>query len=327
MKSVNTVLGPISTGELGITLMHEHVAAGNNDWRIDESRYPFNKDKALSVALSVAKDLRACDVSTFVDATPIDNGRNAALLEEVSRKSEINIVCSTGLYTEQNGGSFYFRYLSNFLDGVKEIYDLFTKEITHGIAGTSVKAGVMKIATGFGKISPYEEMVLKAAARAQESTGVPIITHTEAGTMGPEQADLLISEGARPTSIMIGHAGGCDSLDYHVDTLSRGVFIGFDRLGLDSKVWKAGPDHVRLTCISGLVALGYGDRILFGHDYVMNWLGRDGRSLLPKEEVKNWYPTHLFKNIIPELKKHGVTDEQIHAMLVENPRRLFEGSD
>jgi phosphotriesterase-related protein len=32
---------------------------------------------------------------------------------------------------------------------------------------------------------------------------------------------------------------------------------------------------------------------------------------------------HLLENIVPDLKYFGVTDAQIHTMLVENPRRLL----
>ena len=324
-KSVNTVLGAISADELGITLMHEHVLAGNMGWYVDETRYPFDKEVATKIALKIMEELKSYGVKTYVDATPKDIGRNVRFLKEVSEKSGMNIVCSTGLYTDATGASVYFKYLNTLTDGIKEIHELFTKESTEGIENTGIKAGVIKLATGLGTITPYEKMVFTAAARVQKETGVPIITHTEAGTMGPEQADLLISEGADPKHIVIGHAGGSADMKYHTSILDRGVYLAFDRIGLDSPMYHAGPDTLRVACILGLISMGYGSRIVFSHDYVMQWAGKNPCPLWPEESIKNWYPTHIFKDIIPTLRKAGVTDDQINTIMVTNPRRVFGG--
>jgi phosphotriesterase-related protein len=323
-KSVSTVLGPISPDELGITLIHEHILAGNMGWFVDETRYPFDSETATKAALKVMGELGAYRVKTYVDATPKDIGRNVEFLKQIAEKSKMNIICSTGLYTDATGASCYFKYLASLTDGVKEIYELFVKEVTEGIENTGIKAGVIKIATGLDTISPYETMVFKAAARVQRECKVPIITHTEAGTMGPEQADLLISEGADPKHIMIGHAGGCADMRYHTNILDRGVYLAFDRMGLDSPMYHAGPDSLRLACIIGLISMGYTDRLLISHDYVVHWVGRNAYPLLPKESIKNLYPTHIFKDIIPALKDAGITDSQINTILVENPRRIFQ---
>jgi phosphotriesterase-related protein len=194
------------------------------------------------------------------------------------------------------------------------------REITEGIGKTKVKAGVIKVATGNGRISPYEEMVLRAAARAQKETGIPIITHTEAGTMGPEQADLLISEGVSPQRIMIGHMCGSADLKYHISVLEKGAYIAFDRIGLEV----IHQDTVRRACIVGLISIGYADRIMLSHDSVIRMLGRsieEARALI----LPNWVPTHIFKTIIPALRESGVSAEKIKLMMVENPRRLFAG--
>ena len=87
-------------------------------------------------------------------------------------------------------------------------------ELTEGIEGTGIKAGVIKLASSEGRIAPMEEILFKAAARAQKETGCAIITHTQKGTMGPEQAELLISCGADPNKIAIGHMCGSTDIDY-----------------------------------------------------------------------------------------------------------------
>jgi len=140
--------------------------------------------------------------------------------------------------------------------------------------------------------------------------------------MGPEQADLLISEGADPRRIMIGHIGGNANLQYHTSVLEKGVYIAFDRLGIDFLF----PDTLRKACIIGLVGIGYANRIMLSHDYSPYWLSRPFE--LPdfaRGLIANWSYTHVFKNIIPALKEAGVSDDKINAMMVDNPRRLFAG--
>jgi phosphotriesterase-related protein len=321
-KMVNTVCGPVSSDEMGVTLMHEHLQYGYAGWYAHTNKLQ-DKEKTFAIALKAMEDIKGCGVKTYVDATPADSGRDAEFYKEVSEKSGINIVCSTGLYTEGQGGSPYFKFQSLLADGVELLTEWLMKEIEEGIGNTGIKAGVIKVATGLNAITDYEGMALQAAARAQHKTGVPIISHTEAGTMGPEQADILLSEGANPKQIAIGHAGGSADLKYHVRILDKGANLAFDRLGLDAELWSAGPDKYRKACIVGLISMGYVNQLMFSHDVVLNWLGGD--VVLPQEMVGNWYPTHVFKNIIPDLKKSGITDEHIHTIMVENPRKMFEG--
>lgn len=319
---MNTVCGPVSVEEMGITLMHEHLQYGYAGWYAHTNK-PQDKEKTLAVALKAMEDIKACGVKTYVDATPSDSGRDPEFYCQVSKASGVNIVCSTGLYTEAQGGAPYFKFQSLLTDGVELLAELFTKEVQEGIGDTGIKAGVIKVATGANAITDYEMMILKAAAKAQQKTGAPIITHTEAGTMGPEQADILLAEGANPKQIAIGHAGGCADLKYHARILDKGVNLAFDRLGLDAELWSAGPDKFRKGCIIGLISMGYASQLMFSHDVVLNWLG--GEVVLPQEIVGNWYPTHIFKNVIPDLQKSGVTEEQIRTIMVENPKKLFEG--
>ena len=320
MPMVNTVLGPISADTLGVTLMHEHIVCGTPGWHPDNRLSAFEREAVVKASLATMEQLKACGVRTLVDVTTNDTGRDAGLLKEVSQKSGTNIICATGLYRETEGALAYFRLGSHTGDATSEIYELFLQEITEGIGPTGVKAGVIKVGTSHGRISRYEEMVLRAAARAQKGTDVPIITHTERGTMGPEQADLLISEGVAPERIMVGHCGGSADLKYHVAILEKGVYVAFDRLGLDV----AQPDLLRKACIIGLIGIGYANRIMLAHDTVVQFLGRPGWQdvslVLP-----NWVPTHVFKHIIPTLKEAGVTGDKIDMMMVENPRRLFGG--
>ncbi len=322
MATINTVMGPISSDELGVTLMHEHLTLPYPGWECDALAIPYDREAIAATCVEGLEEAKAYGLKTMVEASPNDLNRDVELDKMVSDITGINVICATGMYMEAMGKPAYLKFRSQLFDIATEMYETFVKEITQGIGDTGVKAGVIKVATGNGQISAYEEAVLKAAARAQKETGVPIITHTEAGTMGPEQADLLISEGADPSRIMIGHIGGNANLQYHTSILDKGAYIAFDRLGIEFMA----PDRLRKACIIGLIGVGYANQIMLSHDYCPYWLGRPVE--LPdfvKGLLANWNYSHVFKNIIPALREAGVSDENIDTMMVENPRRLFAG--
>jgi len=322
MAKINTVLGPVSADELGVTLMHEHLVFAYLGWDCDALAPAYDREAAAVSCVEALKEAKGYGLKTLVDATATDMGRDVELQKMVSDRLGINIICATGFYTEKLGKAGYFKERSMYYDIVSELCETMVKEITQGIGNTGIKAGVIKVGTGHARISSYEEKLLKAAARAQRETGVPIITHTEAGTMGPEQADLLLSEGADPKRIVIGHMCGNSDLNYHVSVLGKGVNIAFDRLGIDTLM----PDRLRKACLMGLIGIGYTDRIFLSQDCCAFRLGRpfeftDATKLL----LANWTYVNVFKNIIPALKEAGISDEKINTLMVENPRRLFGG--
>jgi phosphotriesterase-related protein len=322
MDKINTVLGPVSPDELGVTLIHEHLVFSYLGWECDALAPAYDREAAATVCVEALREAKSQGLRTLVDATGTDMGRDVELQKIVSERLGINIICATGFYTEKYGKAGYFKFRSMNYDIVAELCETLVKEITQGIGNTGIKAGVIKVATGHARISSYEEKVLKAAARAQKETGVPIITHTESGTMGPEQAELLISEGADPKRIVIGHMCGNSDLNYHVSVLDKGVNIAFDRLGIEVLF----PDRLRKACLIGLLGIGYVDNIFLSQDC---WAYRLGRPFEFADEVKtllaNWRYDHIFNNIIPALKEAGVSQERVDALMVRNPRRLFGG--
>ena len=322
---VNTVLGPISPADMGVTLPHEHITYGYPGWEGDQTVAPLDRERIVKDALEMMGELKAFGVKTLVDATPNDGGRFPEILREVSEKSGVNIICSTGYYFEEEGMSAYWKFRSSLGDVRGEIHELFSKEITEGIRDTGIKAGAIKVDTGKGEITGYERMMFEAAARVQQDTGVPIITHTQEGTMGPEQAGLLVAAGADPKKIQIGHMSDNTDIRYQLETLKHGVYVAFDRMGI--QVLAGCPmDEERYGVLIGLIGTGHTDRVMLSHDYVMHWLGRPlnvPEAALPL--IANWHPTHLFKNVVPSLKQGGVREDQIQTLLVDNPRRLFGG--
>lgn len=323
---VNTVLGPISADDLGVTLIHEHVVFGYPGWDGDQSMAPSGYQQAVATGVALMKELKAYGVKTYVDATTNDCGRNINILKEVSDKAGINIICTTGYYFEQEGAPHYWKFRKSMgYDVTDELYELFVKEIKDGIQGTDVKAGVIKVATSKGEITEYEQIIHMAAAKAQKDTGVPIITHTQNGTMGPQQAEFLVNAGVDPKRLAIGHM--CDNLDidYQIRTLEKAGFVAWDRMGVEVVVG-CPRDEDRYLLILEMIKRGYADRLLFSHDTIAHWLGRPFEfPAAVKPFLANWHPTHLFKNIIKKLREGGVTEGQIKTMIEDNPRHLFTG--
>jgi len=322
---VNTVLGPISPAQMGVTLVHEHIMYGYPGWEGDQTMFPFDHRTTVDNGVALLKELKALGLGTYIDATPLDGGRNIEVLKEVSEKSEVNIICSTGYYYEGEGAPAYWKFHSMFGDIRDQLYELFMKEVSVGIRGTGVKAGVLKVGTSHNVITDYEKAMLAAVARVQKDAGVPIVTHTQGGSMGPQQAEFLIAGGADPKHIQIGHMSDNLDIEYQLKTLEQGVYVAWDRMGLELPAY-CPMDAARYPVMLQLIAKGYANRLMISHDTVGTWLGR--RANVPEIALPfmaNWHPTHLFKNIIPALKQGGATDEQIKTIIEDNPRRLFEG--
>lgn len=323
--TVNTVTGEVSSDDLGKTLVHEHFFFGYPGYQGDHTLGPFDREAIINTGVEVAERAKANGVKTVVDATPNDCGRDAGMLREISERSGVQIVCSTGYYYEAEGAPAYFKFRQGLGTAEGEIEELMMAEITSGIGDTGIKAGVIKLASSKDAITDYEAMFFRCGAKAQRETGIPIITHTQEGTMAPEQAEMLLSEGADKDRVMIGHMDGNTDIDYHRATLAHGVNIAFDRLGVQGIVGMP-MDEDRYKVIIPLLEEGNTGRLMLSHDTVNVWLGRP--PILPDAVASilgNWHITHVFDNVIPYLKENGVTDEQVETILVENPRRLFGG--
>ncbi len=324
MSFVNTIAGPVDSGKLGRTLMHEHFLFGFAGFQGDTTLGGFKEEEYTRDCVQAVVDARAYGVETIVDATTNECGRNVRFLKKIADLTGINIICSTGYYFQDESAFAYWNFRRGFADIQEEIFEMMYTELAKGIEGTGIKAGVIKLASSKDQITPTEEIFFKAAARAQKETGCVIITHTQLGTMGPEQAQLLISEGADPKKIAIGHMCGSTDIDYHERVLKQGVYTNMDRFGLEGELFHTPTDEQRMDVIKTLVDKGYGDHILLGHDSVNVNLGR-GLIMTPKmqELMKDANIRTIGKKVIPGLKARGMSDAQVEALLTDNPRAIF----
>lgn len=317
-SKAQTVLGWLDAARLGVTLPHEHIA----DTPYYLNRWPGG-DRATLVAASVEKlkPARAAGIGTIVDLTTYDVWRDIRFLEEVSRKSGLHMIAATGQ-----------RFLPPRIAGIEMpartiegLAGFFEKEIRHGIDGTAIRAGVIKIGVIGGSATALEETGLRAAVRASKATGAPIRIHSHSVDRAGENIGAILErDGMDPARVSLDHSDDSGTMDYYLGLVKRGYSLGMDHVhrGLEPEFQPA--FQRRAECVKQLVDAGFADKIFLSQDVEF------GGSLIP-DDKKEWRDTIdppeglLFttRTLIPHLERIGVPAAAIHTMTVENPRRFF----
>ncbi len=313
MTMVNTVLGPVDTADLGFTLMHEHIV--HQGPLIQNYPELFGPDIIERIVTGVNK-AREGGVRTIVDATPFDTGRDVNIMAEVSRRTGVNIIACSGWWMKLPD------YLS---ENSPDLFaDLFVRDIEVGVAGTDIKAGILKSAADFGGVTPDGEIMLRSIARAHCRTGVPIMLHSyAAGQVARQQLAILQDEGADMKKIVVGHANDTQDIEYLTWILDQGCYLGMDRFPGSIL-----SPHTRTETMKQLIDAGWADHLLPSHDISMI----DPLAFSPPEVrdiMENRNPhgyLYLKKVVFPWLKEMGVEDTVINTLCIEGPRKFFEGS-
>ena len=319
MAEVETVRGPIATTDLGVTLMHEHVFVLSPEIM---ANFPegWGEDAAREqTAVEKLNALKAAGVDTIVDPTVIGLGRYIPRIQRVAARTELQIVVATGVYT-YNDVPMYFHFSGpgTALNGPEPMVDMFVRDITAGIADTGVRAGILKCATDEPGLTVGVERVLRAVAQAHRATGVPITTHTHAGTRrGLEQQRVFAEEGVDLGRVIIGHSGDTTDVDYLEELIAAGSYLGMDRFGLDNIL----RFEDRVDTVARLCERGHAAKLVLAHDAscYIDWLPEAALPVV----LPNWHYLHIHNDVLPALRARGVTDEQITTMLVDNPREIF----
>jgi phosphotriesterase-related protein len=292
--------------------MHEHIVT-RSPGVLENWPHLWDRTEVLAIAERKMADLHARGIRTIVDLTTVDLGRDIELIVDVARRSRVRVIVATGVWWMPP------RFFSSH--SVDEVADLFIRDITRGIGASGVKAAIIKCATDTAGATPVIEAILRASARAQKATGVPISTHTwAAGRTGLVQQAIFAQEGVDLRRVVIGHSGDSEDLDYLRTLMERGSTIGMDRFGLENYL----PTAKRVEVIARLAAEGYAGRMVLSHD-ANCW--SDTLSEDDKRRTRpSWHYNHIPDDVLPALRKAGVSQAQIDQMLVENPRAIFEGA-
>jgi phosphotriesterase-related protein len=310
MPTVPGVLGPIDTADLGFTLMHEHIMIANWSMRQAFADWVDTEDviEYASGELAKAKEV---GVRTVVDLTPINIGRDIHVIRETAERAGVNVIAATGLYYTEEP------WLESW--PAEKLVEWLIRDLRDGIQGTNVRAGMVKCATHHAGVTPVNRKLLDVAAQLHRETGVPISTHTDVNNRsGLAQQDVFEEAGVDLSRVVIGHCGDSQDVEYLGAILERGSFIGMDRFGLDMIL----PTEQRVGVIAELCRNGYAGQMVLSHDACCHIdFFPDPRigAMLP-----NWNFRHVPCDVVPALRKNGVSEEQIRAMTVDNPRRIFE---
>lgn len=334
MAKIMTVLGPISPNELGFTLMHEHI--------IHLGYYRLPRVQALDevdVAINELKLFKEAGGSAIVEVTPRDLRLDTLplgygeALRRISEQSGIHIVACTGYYLDDT----YPPSIIFHEKGIKELAEDMVRDIVDGIDNSGVKAGIIGEIGARDehptapRLTANEEKVFHAAARVHKATGLPITTHQmSAGNLSDQFLDLFEEEEISLDKVIIGHLdqgigriddpwyGGAEgNLARALRLAKRGCYLEYDLIGGEENYpygTATKQDRRRIIVITELIRAGFLEQILFSQD-------TDRKSVLHKYGGKGY--DHLLRHFVPLLRESGITDEQIHTITVENPRRVL----
>ena len=339
--SIQTVTGEASREELGIVLPHEHIFI----YLLNQFTEPADPEKRRRtrepIRLSnygalrrnpyalrdnlVIEDLEAQvrEVQAFrkagggaiVDCTSIGLRRAPLKLREVSRRTGVRVISGCGYYTyDTHPADMDSRTAESLADDI-------VRDLTEGMDGTGVRAGVIGEIGTSDPIRPNEVKSLKAAALAHRRTGAPLQIHTYPwGRTGLEAIRILAEGGVPPARIVICHVDVEIHLDYIRDLLRAGVYVEFDnfgkefyidaadRVGFTGGMFERDLDRVR--ALKALAEEGFDRQLLVTNDICLN------QMLL---RYGGWGYGHILNHIKPMMADVNLPQESAELILRDNP--------
>ena len=133
------MLGPVEAETLGFTLSHEHIVCGSPGVVRGWPALYGGRQRLLDTAQTVLTRAIADGVTTIVDATTFDLGREVDILVEASSRSGMHIVAATGMWLAPSPALT--------VRTTDQLADWFTADIAEGLDGTDVRAGIIKVAS------------------------------------------------------------------------------------------------------------------------------------------------------------------------------------
>jgi len=234
----------------------------------------------------VAK-VKTAGIACIVDAGHPDMGRDINFIRQVSMKSGVPIVAGGGFYSQP----FYPKEISTMTE--EQIVKALIKQADDDTLGVFGEIG------SWDEITADERKVFRAVGKAHVATNLPIFTHTGIpGKSALEQLDILEDAGVRPDRVVIGHLGNLvdANVAVHKTLCRRGAFVGFDRQGVN--------DTQQVPMVMALIDAGFADHLMFSAD------GSSGYS-------------KTMTVFVPKLKAAGISDQVLHRITVDNPRRFL----
>jgi phosphotriesterase-related protein len=312
MSTINSVLGPLDTKDLGFTLMHEHVMCQ----AFVADNYPeLFGDGYMNHIINGVTAAKKGGVDTIIDATTFDLGRDVTRLAEIARRTKVNIIACTG---------WWMNAPEHIAGNSPDLYaDLFVREIQQGIAGTGIKAGILKSAADFGGVTATGEIMLRAVARAHRRTLVPIMLHSYAPEqVARRQLAILKEEGVELKRVAVDHVNDTTDFEYLNWLLEQGCYLGMDRypgLNLSS--------YARTKTLKQLIDDGWIDRLLPSHDLCLvtplTFYPPEVKASIDKDNPYGYL--YIKEVVFRQLEDMGVSQAVLKTLCINGPRKFFEG--
>jgi phosphotriesterase-related protein len=336
--NVMTVLGPIAPDQLGVTLMHEHLLLDATPWfkepdlgsRRGLAHRPVSiemlgllrNDPFLcrdncelldeDVATEEVRRFRLAGGDSVIDPTCRGIGRDPQALQRISRATGLHIIMGAGYYLEP---AHPRRVRTMSLDTIAEEIE---RDVVDGVDG--VRAGIIG-EIGISKdFTSEEEKVLRAAARAQQATGVPLEVHLPGWERhGGRVLDVVAEEGGDVRRTVLCHMNSSgEDFPYQAALAERGAWLEYDMIGMDffyaDQQAQSPCDEENARAIGRLRDAGLLGNVLISQDvFVKIQLVRYGGTGY----------AHILDHFVPRLIRHGFTDDDVRLLLVGNPRRVF----
>ncbi|SJN11806.1 probable phosphotriesterase [Leucobacter sp. 7(1)] len=314
-RTVTTMRGPIDAEGLGFTLMHEHLFVRSLETAQNYSTTWDSDDVRVADAVRQLEAVRADGVSAIVDLTVLGIGRDIRLMDRVAQEVGLHIIAATGAYVLDRL-PYHFRFHPPTRNGdlAAGLAEWFVRDIEEGIAGTRIRAGVIKCATDTAGMTEDVVASVRAAAITANHTGALIMTHADAALRnGHDQQRIFVQEGVDLSRVVIGHVGDSTDLNYHRSLMDSGMTIGLDRFGLGLSTSE------RVAAIVTLCREGYSDRMVLSHDAACHseWIDTATPGL------ENWNFQYVPRVVVPLLHEKGVAESDVQNLVVNNPQRLL----
>lgn len=339
-----TVLGVIDPGSLGITSAHEHILIDflvffeeptnasdrkmahepitlENLWWVRPNMFTcLDNIRMIDEDLAIKETTRfkRAGGGTIVEMTNIGLSRDPLGLARVSRATGLNVIMGSGFYVGMSQNE------ERLKKSEEELADEIVEDILVGVDGTGIRSGMIGEIGCMVPIEEFETKSLRATAIAQQRTGAPVNIHSSHGdNLVLDDIKILKEAGADLTRVVMSHidAWYIDHEDVKQKILDQGCYIEYDTFGYEgafppyqNRHYSLPTDEYRIQSIMKLIDRGYIKQILIASDHCTK------HSLT---SYGGWGYDHVIRNIVPLMKINGMTDEQIHTLFVENPKRLL----
>ncbi|MEK8126619.1 hypothetical protein WMW72_01715 [Paenibacillus filicis] len=311
---IQTVRGVIDSGELGFCHSHEHLFL--------EAGHPSSLNPALCLddydkTLAELRLLRGVGGRAVVDAQPLGCGRMEASLLDASVETGMHLIASTGFHKLDfyNEHHWIRRY------DQERLTEIFIHELTIGMyVGTDreepgdfipARAGIIKTAMDEQRMNDPDKRWFYAAADAALRTGAPILCHIESYEQAEALASFYMERGVPAGQIIICHLDR--SLDQplaHRRLAEQGLYLEYDTIAR----YKYHGDEEEAALIRQMMDWGLERQVLLGLDTTRQRMKSYGGAI---------GLDFIAERFIPLLRQYGVTEKQVHRMMVLNPADAF----